>query len=114
MYQANIKQTSSEHRAGLDRQIPCFVYILLLSNGRFYTGMTTNLQRRMKEHAQGKSKSTCKHLPVKLIYSVKMPNPREARWLEKKIKNRGAGKYLHLRRSAKTLRSCEGFPFNVG
>lgn len=101
--------TSNEHRAGLQKQIPCFVYILLLSNGRFYTGMTIDLQKRLKEHNKGRSKSTCKNLPVKLIYYTIMKSQREARWLEKKIKNRGAAKYLRIRQSKKQMREIEVF-----
>lgn len=30
-----------------------FVYILQSSNGKYYTGYTTDLERRMKEHQSG-------------------------------------------------------------
>lgn len=34
-----------------------WVYILLCENGNYYTGYTTNLERRLQEHAQGSAKS---------------------------------------------------------
>ncbi|MFA6272228.1 MAG: GIY-YIG nuclease family protein [Patescibacteria group bacterium] len=34
------------------------VYILLLSNKQLYAGITNNLERRLKEHRQGKSTFT--------------------------------------------------------
>lgn len=36
-----------------------YVYMLECVNGRFYTGYTTDLDRRVKEHFQGSSK--CKY-----------------------------------------------------
>jgi putative endonuclease len=78
-----------------------------MNNGKYYTGLTDNLQRRLNEHKTGKSISTRNNLPVKLIYYVQMNSRKEARWLEKKIKNRGAKKYLHIRTYSKTLREIE-------
>jgi len=71
-----------------------WVYILILSNGRYYTGMTKDIARRMKEHNTGMSKSTKRHLPVKLIYVQILPDRTTARRLETKIKRRGAHRYL--------------------
>ena len=46
-----------------------FVYILECSNGKLYTGSTTNLKKRISEHNVGKgSNFTRKNLPVKLVY----------------------------------------------
>nr|WP_298999929.1 GIY-YIG nuclease family protein [uncultured Allomuricauda sp.] len=39
------------------------VYILKCSDGKFYTGFTNNLQRRLKEHREGKSFYTSYRLP---------------------------------------------------
>lgn len=71
-----------------------FIYILKLANNRYYTGITSNLQRRITEHREGKSISTRKHLPVDLIYVTAVIGRKEARKVEKKIKARGAGRYL--------------------
>ncbi|MDO8571797.1 MAG: GIY-YIG nuclease family protein [bacterium] len=46
-----------------------FLYILhSLKDGNFYTGITSNLERRMKEHEQGKNFSTASRRPLRLIY----------------------------------------------
>ena len=46
-----------------------FVYILLCSDSTFYTGITNNLDKRIKTHNSGKgAKYTRCRLPVKLVY----------------------------------------------
>jgi putative endonuclease len=49
-----------------------FVYILECADKTFYTGVTTDLERRVKEHNSGKlgAKYTRPRQPVKLIYSA--------------------------------------------
>jgi putative endonuclease len=45
------------------------MYILLCSNGTYYTGSTIDLQNRIKEHELGKGANhTKKHLPIELVY----------------------------------------------
>ena len=47
-----------------------YVYILSCGDGTFYTGWTTDLEKRVKVHNQGKgAKYTRSRLPVKLLYS---------------------------------------------
>ena len=46
-----------------------YVYVLLsLKDNKFYIGLTNDLDRRLKEHEQGKNTSTAQRLPIKLIY----------------------------------------------
>lgn len=46
-----------------------YVYVLLsMQDNRFYIGFTNDIERRIKEHNQGKNISTVKRLPVKLMY----------------------------------------------
>ncbi len=46
-----------------------YVYVLQSEKDRqFYIGYTNDIERRLKEHQQGKNISTAKRLPVKLIY----------------------------------------------
>lgn len=46
-----------------------FLYILhSLKDGNFYTGITSDLERRIKEHETGKNFSTAPRRPLKLIY----------------------------------------------
>ena len=45
-----------------------YVYTLLsLKDDRFYCGFTTDLKRRLQEHARGEVKSTKDRRPLKLI-----------------------------------------------
>lgn len=71
-----------------------YVYILRLSNYTYYTGITKDIRIRMLQHERGESKSTKYKRPLKLIYIVKFKDYKDAHWLEKKIKNRGAKQYL--------------------
>ena len=46
-----------------------YLYILQsLTDGNFYTGITSDLKRRLKEHNSGKNISTKGRKPFKLIY----------------------------------------------
>ena len=46
-----------------------YLYILQsLTDGNFYTGITSDLKRRLKEHNNGKNISTKGRRPFKLIY----------------------------------------------
>lgn len=48
------------------------VYILECGDGSLYTGMTNNLQQRIKSHQEGKgAKYTRGRLPVRLRYAEK-------------------------------------------
>lgn len=71
-----------------------WVYILKLRNNTYYTGITKHLVTRLIQHNKGLSFSTKRHLPCILKYIVKFKKYKEARWLEKKIKHRGARNYL--------------------
>ena len=44
-----------------------YVYILQLSNKKFYIGRSDNLKRRLHEHILGKDKTTKRFLPVRLV-----------------------------------------------
>jgi putative endonuclease len=46
-----------------------FMYILMCSNGTYYTGSTKYLEKRIQQHNSGEGANyTKKHLPVELIY----------------------------------------------
>ena len=72
-----------------------FVYILKLDNKFYYTGITKNIVQRLNQHLSRSSKSTKRYLNMKLVYSKMKPNYTEARKLEVRIKNCGAGRYLN-------------------
>lgn len=70
------------------------IYILLLNDGKHYCGITNCIERRLKQHQNGKSKYTSKHLPVKLVWLSWTDTRSEARQIEELIKNRGVSKWL--------------------
>jgi putative endonuclease len=71
------------------------VYILYsVSCCKFYTGQTQDFKNRIKEHNRGETPSikTCR--PWKLLWHTDVETRSEAVKLEKKIKGRGAERFL--------------------
>ncbi len=65
-----------------------FVYILLCSDGSFYTGSSNNPQKRFLDHQNGKGGAyTRSHKPLKLIYTETLPDKSSALKREAKIKS---------------------------
>ena len=63
-----------------------FVYILLCSNGKYYTGSTKDLNKRIQEHFEGTGANyTKKHKPVKLVYYEEFQKIEDAFYREKQI-----------------------------
>jgi putative endonuclease len=63
-----------------------YLYILECSNGRYYTGSTNNLERRLFQHKDGEGANfTKKHLPVKLVFSQEFERLDEAYYREKQV-----------------------------
>jgi putative endonuclease len=50
------------------------VYILECKNGFLYTGMTTDIERRYKEHCRGSSRYTSYNPPVQIVYTENQPD----------------------------------------
>ena len=76
-----------------------FVYILQsIKDKKFYTGITNNLTRRLKEHNHGKTStpSTLYRGPFKLVYYEQFSSRISAREREKFL-NSGAGRELRKR-----------------
>ena len=65
-----------------------FVYILRCGDDTLYTGITTDLDRRVREHNSltSGSKYTRARQPVKLVYREKAPSRSEAAAREFQIK----------------------------
>ncbi len=62
------------------------MYILKCSDGSYYTGSTINLERRLREHQNGKGANyTKKHLPVELVYFEEYARIDEAFYREKQV-----------------------------
>lgn len=63
-----------------------YMYILLCSNGSYYTGSTNNLELRLIQHQNGEGANhTKKYLPVTLIYYEEYPRVEQAFYREKQI-----------------------------
>lgn len=76
-----------------------FVYILLCENGSYYTGYTTDLERRYQEHVTGsaKCKFTQSFKPVKIAQSWKIHGDKSvAMKIEKFIKKLNKEKKTQL------------------
>ena len=99
------KQIKSVWFSGLDTCLPAgrvhltvdnvfFVYIIQSQkDSRLYKGLTRNLDRRIKEHNTGKTKSTKSYKPWKIVYFEEFQNLEEARNRERFFKS-GEGREL--------------------
>jgi putative endonuclease len=59
--------------------MPFFVYILKSeSTGNSYVGHTSNLEKRLNEHNNGRTPSTRNKKPWKLVYKEEFPNRSQA------------------------------------
>ncbi len=63
-----------------------FVYILENEKGEFYIGSTINLERRIKQHLQGNTRTTKKMGKFKVVFSQEYENLKNARKVEYKLK----------------------------
>ena len=74
-----------------------FVYILKCKDGTLYTGITTDLARRLAEHKSGKgAKFTRSRKVGKIVYSEKKQNRSTASKREAEIKSWTRAKKLAL------------------
>jgi putative endonuclease len=65
-----------------------FLYVLQCSDGSYYTGVTTDLNRRLKEHNTSKrgAKYTKTRRPVEIIYSLEYEDRSSAQKFEHRFK----------------------------
>jgi predicted GIY-YIG superfamily endonuclease len=72
-------------------------YILHCHGGKFYTGHTDDLERRIGQHQAGTFPGfTSEHLPVKLVWSQEFQTRYEALTAERQIKGWGRPKKMAL------------------
>jgi putative endonuclease len=65
----------------------CYCYIVQCSDGTFYTGWTTDPERRLKTHNAGRgARYTRTRLPVKLVYIEPQTDRVSAMKRERRIK----------------------------
>lgn len=81
----------------VDKQSPWYVYIVQCSDGTLYTGVTTDLERRVYEHNNGTgAKYTRTRTPVKLLTHINCYDKGEALSLEASIKKKSRTEKLKL------------------
>ncbi|MDD3269736.1 MAG: GIY-YIG nuclease family protein [Syntrophomonadaceae bacterium] len=74
-----------------------FVYIVQCNDGSYYTGYTTNIERRLQEHNQGlASKYTRGRRPVICVYHEELSSKSEALKRELIIKKMTRGQKTRL------------------
>jgi putative endonuclease len=71
-----------------------YVYILKLGNGQRYTGYTSDLRRRLKEHQSGSVSFTSKRQPVELMHYEAYRLESDARRREKYLKTTEGKRFL--------------------
>ena len=65
-----------------------YMYILKCRDGSYYTGSTTDLERRIAQHQAGEGANyTKKRLPVELVYYEEYARIDEAYYREKQIQH---------------------------
>ena len=72
------------------------VYVLKDEAGRFYTGLTNNVERRLKEHNAKQHKTTKHGKNWELVFSQVCADRAEARQFEKHLKS---GSFRQFRKS---------------
>ena len=64
-----------------------YCYILECSDGTYYTGWSTDPQRRLRQHNSGNgARYTRSHRPVRLVYVEELPDKSAALKRERAIK----------------------------
>ena len=83
----------------------CYCYIIECSDGTYYTGWTTDPERRVSQHNKGVgAKYTSTRRPVKLVYLESQPNRTEAMKRElaiKRMKREQKGKLIETGKVSK-------------
>lgn len=69
---------------------PYGVYILYCSKGKYYTGFTTNIPKRLLSHRNGKVSFTRDKLSLKLVHLSLFANKQKAYDFERYLKS-GSG-----------------------
>ena len=85
-----------------------YVYVLQsLQDNRFYTGWTTDLKRRLRQHNDGETFSTRSRRPLRLVYYEAYLSSKDAKRREKYLKT-GMGKCDLRRRLSSSLANLGG------
>ncbi|HBD05294.1 TPA: endonuclease [Candidatus Uhrbacteria bacterium] len=71
-----------------------YVYVIKDKDEKFYKGMTNNIDRRLKEHLHGKTKTTKNMKEIAVIYKEEFNTRAEARQREKYLKSAAGRRML--------------------
>jgi len=72
-----------------------YAYILeSLRDGRYYIGSTIDIEKRLIDHKKGLTSTTKRFGGVKLVFSQEYSTIKEARIIERKLKNLKRKDYL--------------------
>lgn len=75
-----------------------YVYVLLSEkDNQFYTGYTSDLERRLREHNEGEVASTRRRRPFRLVYWEGCLNQQDATRREKYLKTAWGKRYIKNR-----------------
>jgi putative endonuclease len=75
-----------------------YVYVLISEkDNNFYTGYSKDINRRVKEHNNGKVLSTKRRRPLKLVYFEGCVSKNDAKDREKNLKTASGKRYLKNR-----------------
>jgi putative endonuclease len=83
-----------------------YTYVLLSErDGRMYTGSSSNLRARFRDHNAGRVTSTAHRRPLKLLYYEACPDAADARRRERFLKTGKGKRYLanRLKQSLQVL-----------
>lgn len=70
------------------------VYVLADNNGKLYKGVTNNLERRMREHIHGRTKTTRAMHGLTVVYKEEYESFSEARAREVYFKTAAGRRFL--------------------
>jgi len=70
------------------------VYVLIDKKGNFYKGVTNNIERRLREHQSGKTRTTSKMSDLRIAYKEEFNNWDEARKKEVYFKTAAGRRFL--------------------
>lgn len=77
-----------------------FLYILKCADSTLYTGITTDISRRIAEHESGKGAKYCRgRTPLTLVFSQEFDNRAKASKAEIMVKKLGKKEKLELIRN---------------
>ena len=88
-----------------------FVYVLFSkTRSRYYVGQTTDIDKRLKRHNGGLVPSTKGGIPWELVLQIPVADRSAAVHLEKRIKKRGAKRFIDDHSGCTTLKRGRSSP----